>query len=44
MGMGDVIAQTAFDKKSLNEIEWSRVGRFALVGSTFVVREEKIIN
>ena len=37
-GLGDLIAQTAIDKKSFDAIEWSRVGRFAFIGATLIVR------
>ena len=36
MGAGDVIAQTLIDKQ---KIEWNRVGRFAFIGATLVVRQ-----
>ena len=38
-GLGDLIAQTAIDKKSFDAIEWSRVGRFAFIGATLIVRD-----
>ena len=38
-GLGDLIAQTAIDKKSFDAVEWSRVGRFAFIGATLIVRD-----
>ena len=38
-GLGDFIAQTAIDKKHLQEVEWTRVGRFAFIGAVLIVSQ-----
>jgi hypothetical protein len=37
MGLGNIISQTVIEKRSLNNIDWPRVTRFAAYGYLFAV-------
>lgn len=37
MGLGNVISQSIIEKKSLNNLDWARVARFASFGYLFAV-------
>lgn len=42
MGLGNVISQAAIEKRSLNNIDWRRVTRFAAFGYLISVDREKL--